>query len=208
MVVTYEATEPQRVMDKFEECRYRLVEMADCERTLDAVKFTYALSGFLYAFRTTVYRLIGVVRKKKGPQAARDLRNKLFAHQGIAFLKDRSDLETHGDGPVIWQRYLVNVSSSMCSRWERKADRFADRYSHSRFESPQTDVTRRIQAVDWQFANRPGNLIALCHDALAALEDFFRQSLAPDPAAAQIFAHGVGANQTSPLPPNSATGAS
>lgn len=208
MVVIYEATEPRRVMDKFEECRYRLVEMAECERTLDTVKFTYALSGFLYAFRTTAYRLIGVVRKKKGPQAARDLRNELLAHQGIAFLKDRSDLETHGDGPVIWQRYSVNVSSSMCSRWERKPDRFAGRYTHSRFESPQMDVRRSIQAVDWQFANRPENLIALCRDALAALEVFFRKSVAPDPSAAQIFAHGVGADQTSPLSPHFSTGAS
>jgi hypothetical protein len=175
----YEATEPQRVMEKFEECRYRLVEMADYERALDTQKFMYALSGFLYAFRTTAYRQIGVVRHRRGSQAGRDLRDKLWAHGSIGFLKDRSDLETHGNGPVIWQRYTVNVSSSMCGRWKHRLDRFADRYSRSRFESPSVEVTRSTQAVDWQFANRPENLIALCHDALSALEEFMRQSLAP-----------------------------
>jgi hypothetical protein len=181
----YEATEPQRVTDKFEECRYRLVEMANYEQALDAQKFMYALSGFLYAFRTTAYRLIGVVRTRRGPQAGRDLWNKLLAHNGIAFLKDRSDLETHGNGPVLWQRYKVNVSSSNCSRWDRKPDRLADRYNRSRFQSPSVDVERRIQAVGWQFANRPENLIPLCFDALTALEEFIRQSLAFDASTVQ-----------------------
>jgi hypothetical protein len=172
-------------MDKFEECRYRLVEMANYEEALDAQKFMYALSGFLYAFRTTAYRLIGVVRNRGGPQAGRDLWNKLLAHKGIGFLKDRSDLETHGNGPMIWQRYKVNVSTSTCSRRERKPDRFADRYNRSRFEAPNVEVKRSIQAVDWQFSNRPENLIALCLDAFAALEEFIRQSLAPDSSTAQ-----------------------
>jgi hypothetical protein len=192
--MNYEATEPQRVTEKFEECRFRLVEMADCERALDTVKFFYALSAFLSAFRTTAYRLIGVTRSRKGPQAGRELRDKMLAHPDIKFLKDMSDLETHGNGAVVWQRYKVNVGSVTCGRWTRRDDRWSTRYNRSRFESrfeyPPV-VSTTVQAVDWQFANRPENLIALCHDALSALEDLIRQSLALSPEPVNNFGCGV-----------------
>ena len=179
MRTDYEATEPQRALEKFEESRQRLIEMADHEQALNPQKFLYALSGFLYAFRTTAYRLIGVARTRKGAQAGRDLRNKMLANPTIAFLKDRSDLETHGNGPVIWKHYTVNVSSSMHSRWDREDDPWPNRYNHSRFESRWGSIRTNVHAAEWRFADRQSeNLIALCYDALAALEEFIRESLA------------------------------
>ena len=179
MRTNYEATEPQRVLEKFVESRQRLVEMADHEQALDPQKFLYALSGFLYAFRTTAYRLLGVVRTRKGQQAGRDLWNKMLANTSIAFLKDRSDLETHGNGPVIWKHYTLNISDSMHSRWNREDGPWPNRYNHSRFESRWGSVGASIQSAEWRFADRQSeNLVALCHDALAALEEFIRESLA------------------------------
>ncbi len=178
MRTNYEATEPQRVLEKFEESRQRLIEMADHEQALDPQKFLYALSGFLYAFRTTAYRLIGVVRTRKGQQAGRDLWNKILANPSIAFLKDRSDLETHGNGPVIWKHYTLNISDSMHSRWHREDDPWPNRYNHSRFESRWGSIGTSVQAAEWRFADRQSeNIIALCYDALAALEEFIRECL-------------------------------
>ena len=179
--MNYQATEPGRVIEKVQECRHRLAEMAEYERAMDQVKFLYALSGYLYAFRTAAYRLFGVVRSTKGPQAGRELRDKMLAHPDIRFLKDMSDLETHGNGAAVWQRYTVNIGTLPGSRWMPRNDRWNYRLGsrfESRFEYPPVTTTS-TQAVDWQFANRSENLIVLCHDAVLVMEDFIRQSLAP-----------------------------
>ena len=167
--VTANAKNPERVFDKARECHFFLVQMADCEKALDAEKFLYNLSAFMSAFRTAANRLCGVTENKRGEAASRILRSQLHHHPEIGFLLGRSNVEVHEDGVVVHQRYTVHVTTSVPDRWEP----IWQPESKSRF----SDVVGIRRAAGWQFLGNPKNLIELCYEALAAIEEYARQAL-------------------------------
>jgi hypothetical protein len=68
-VVTYRAKSPAGVRYKIDECRFFLTEMVEREKgETDANRIResgYALSAFMSAFRSALYRLRGVVEKQR-----------------------------------------------------------------------------------------------------------------------------------------------
>jgi hypothetical protein len=170
------ARTPERVFDKVRECRYYLVQIAEFERVLDTEKFLFSLSAFLSAFRTTAYRLYGVVEFRDGKSAKQNLKARLHSTPSIEFLLSKGITETHGDGAVVFHRYTVSTAASPgyrpASRWERCEDRW-----RSRFESRWPMPNVKVSPVDWQFQGSSENLVALCHDALTELESIARVSL-------------------------------
>jgi hypothetical protein len=171
------ARTPERVFDKVRECRYYLVQIGEFERLLDTEKFLFSLSAFLSAFRTTAYRLYGVVEFHHGKAAKQSVKERLHSASAIEFLFSRGITETHGDGAVVFHRYAVSSGDSNgqipTSRWARGANRWNSRYE-SRWPTPKV----RVSPVDWQFQGRAENLVALCHDALTELESIVRDLLA------------------------------
>jgi hypothetical protein len=103
--MNYRATNPARVGDKINECRFFLAQMADHEKAGDIEKFMYCLSAFLSSFRSGAFRLIGVVHTVRGKTGRDGLLVQLKSKTDIWFLKDRTDLEVHGDGAIVWPRY-------------------------------------------------------------------------------------------------------
>jgi hypothetical protein len=174
----YKATNPARVSDKIKECRFFLVQTAEHEKAQDTEKFMFCLSAFLSSFRTAVYRLIGVVHKVSGKVARDSLRVQLESKTDIWFLKDRTDLEVHGDGAIVWPRYTMSTLRSM-------HDSYANEWPHQRFRSRFEDRFRsrfRTQNVKvdieyWYFDGHHKNLIELCGDSLEELERIFRKEL-------------------------------
>ncbi len=160
--MNYKATNPQRVFDKVRECQYFLVLMADHERVLDTEKFLFCLSAFLSAFRSAIFRTYGVIESRCGGAACRALKNSL-RNTNIGFLKDATDLEVHGDGVTVRQRYTVHtiaVPDSVPERWRSKfgesgfGSRFGSRYR--KVPAVPRAMAGSSQAVDWQFEERPG----------------------------------------------------
>jgi hypothetical protein len=190
------ARTPECVFDKVRECRYYLVQIAEFERVLDTEKFLFSLSAFLSAFRTTAYRLYGVVEFRKGKCAKQSVKGRLHSTPSIEFLLSRGITETHGDGAVVFQRYVVSAANSSgqrpASRWERGGDRW-----RSRFESRWPMPNVKVSQVDWQFQGSSENLVALCHDALTELESIVRDSVgAPNASAGGDFTGVLAANFT------------
>jgi hypothetical protein len=174
------AKTPERVYDKIKECQFFVARMADYEQSADSPEhFLYCISAFLSAFRTVAYRLYGVTKTRRGKAAQVALRHQLHAHSQIGFLLSKSNVEIHEDGVRVWQRYNVNIGESMqwreSSRWNRNNDRWSSRVE-GRYPV-QTTVTVK----DWQFEGNQSNLIILCHDALAEMENFVRQNIQPTP---------------------------
>jgi hypothetical protein len=171
----YSAANPEGVFDKVRECRFFLVLMADYEKVLDTEKFLFCLSAFLSAFRTTAYRLCGVVQTKYGKAHAKIFWKKLLLHTDVRFLKEATDLEVHGDGVRVWQRYAASVGEAIPERWTPTFWKDTNRF-RSRHESFYRQVRATPQAIDWQFEARPENLIELCNDTLAQMEEMIRQA--------------------------------
>ena len=174
------ARNPQRVQDKVREARFFLVEMATYERAFDTEKFLYCLSAFMSAFRTIAFRLYGVTENVKGVTAKNALRSQLHGHTHIKFLIERTNVELHEDGVVVFQRYYTAVSSSETLPWGTNLRRRDERF-RSRFGSRYSEAVVVRQPAGWQFAGSSKNLIELCHDALEAMEGFIRQVLGTNP---------------------------
>jgi len=107
------ARTPERVFAKVRECRYYLVQIAEFERVLDTEKFLFSLSAFLSAFRTTAYRLYGVVEFRKSKFAKISVKGLLHSTPSIEFLLSKGITETHGDGAVVFRRYGVSAAHSL-----------------------------------------------------------------------------------------------
>jgi hypothetical protein len=103
----------------------------------------------------------------------RRVRDQLRTYKDIAFVKDISDLEMHGDGVVIWPRYKTEVPKLIPHRWSR------DMNSHgNRFDRYNRGIVKQV--VDWHFSNRPENLVDVCERAFAELEKIIQQELRPN----------------------------
>jgi hypothetical protein len=173
----------ESVQQKLREARFFLVLMADHEQALATEGFFFGVSAFLSAFRSIAYKLYGVTENKLGKQAKVDLMRDLHTHPLIGFLIESSNTEVHSDGVRLWQRYTIHYEERIPSRWGSRfirKPRFA-----SRFKTPYKGLKVSYRAIDWQFEERPTNLIELCHDALDAIEEFARQVLNAEPVATQ-----------------------
>jgi hypothetical protein len=159
------AKNPDRVLDKVREARFFLVQMASYEQALDTEKFLYCLSAFMSAFRTIAFRLYGVTENIKGAGAKRILKDQLHSHWEIKFLIERTNVELHEDGVVVFQRYTAQASSPEPSRWRRESRYDANRF-RSHFGSRYSEAVIIRQAAGWQFAGSSKNLIELCHDGV------------------------------------------
>lgn len=171
------AKNPDRVLDKVREARFFLVQMAGYEQALDTEKFLYCLSAFMSAFRTIAFRLYGVTENIRGAGAKRILKDQLYGHWEIKFLLERTNVELHEDGVVVFQRYTAQVSSPEPSRWTWGARLDVNRF-RSHFGSRYSEAVIVRRAAGWQFAGSSKNLIELCHDGVEAMEGFIRQVLA------------------------------
>jgi hypothetical protein len=172
------ARNPQSVSDKARECRFFLLQMAEYEKQLDTDKFLFCLSAFLSAFRTAAYRLYGVAKTKSGKEASHALQDQLHRHSEIGFLLESANVEVHEDGVVVYHRFRIQASATTPDRWN--APRWAPKPSkwQSRF-TPRYNKVAGVQLVEgWQFAGNSKNISELCHDALMALEEIFRRTLA------------------------------
>jgi hypothetical protein len=181
------AKTPERVYDKIKECHFFVARMADYEQSADAPEhFLYCVSAFLSAFRTVAYRLYGVTKTQRGKAAQVALRDHLHAHSQIGFLLSKSNVEIHEDGVRVWQRYKLNIGDSMqwrgSSRWNRNNDRWSSQVE-GRYPV-QTIVTVK----DWQFEGNQSNLIILCCDALAGMENFVQVEVGPSRCASRFRA--------------------
>jgi hypothetical protein len=172
------ATNPDRVFDKVRECRFFLEQMANYEKAQDIDKFLFCVSAFLSAFRTVAYRLFGVTQNRKGRPASLALQDQLHTHAEIGFLIQRAIVEIHSDGVMVYPRLTVHVTASIPDRWKSKWVPDTNKWQ-SRFTSRYGDVVGVRRAPGWQFGGNPKNLIELCSDALNAMEECARQSLAP-----------------------------
>jgi|SRR6267142_3022648 len=176
----YEATNPQHVFGKLDECKFFLGLLAGYRQRLDTEKqqrlpteFLHFVSAYLSAFRCAAYRLIGVVRHKDLAEGRR-VRDQLRSHTDIEFVRDISNLETHGDGVTIWPRYRVDVPvPSISNRWEKKDDRYRSRFDKWK------NSGMVVQVIDWRFSTRPENVVELCDRALAELEKVIHQEIGP-----------------------------
>jgi hypothetical protein len=188
------AKNPQRVVEKMDECRFFLVQMAEYEKAFDTEKLLHCLSAFLGAFRTVVNRLTGVTESRNGPVAKQALWCKLNLNPDIEFLLDRRNAEVHSDGAVIYQRFSVQVAEPLPRRWQSTLYRRTTWHCSSPWDdpwqSPSQEAVVTRQFTGWQFAENPKNLIELCHDALNALEEFYRQTVAPVASSTQLVEAG------------------
>ena len=174
--MTANAKNPDRVFDKVRECRFFLEQMAMHDGAHDIDKFLYSLSAFLSAFRTVAYRLYGVTENRKGKSASRAVQDQLHTHAEIGFLIQRSNVEAHEDGVLVYPRFTVRVTASIPNRWKSKWAPNTSKWQ-SRFTSRYDDVVGVRRAPGWQFAGNPKNVADLCSDALTSMEECARSSL-------------------------------
>jgi hypothetical protein len=180
------ASNPNRVLDKVQECRRALATMEQIEGAGNEQEFLDSLAHFLESFRTVSQRLYGVVKHQSGELRMKALKAQLNDHPRIGFIIDRAILETHGDGAMIWRRFNVSVCDDMQERWPARWEsawgvhtvRWPPRF-RSRFHP--TVQTHSIVGKDWQFAERPANLLELCRNGLDDLEDLVRQNISVTP---------------------------
>ncbi len=174
----YEATIPQHVFGKLDECRFFLGLLAKYRQKIDTggqqhlpIEFLHYVSAYLSAFRCAAYRLIGVVRHKDRAEGRR-VRDQLRSDKDIEFVRDISNLEMHGDGVTIWPRYRVHVPPlSIPNRWSRNDDKYRSRFDKWK------NSGMVVQVIDWRFSTRPENVVELCNRALAELEKVIQQEL-------------------------------
>jgi len=150
---------------------------------MDIEKLLYCLSAFLSAFRTAIYRSFGVVRAMYSNDASKRFLEALYRNADIKFLKEKTDLEVHGDGATVWQNYRVSLVHPAPSRWRsEKNDGWRSPLDRDRFQSHAASSLEggfKREAAGWQFDGHPKNLIELCHDSLEAFEEEFRKGLKP-----------------------------
>jgi hypothetical protein len=177
------ASNPQRVLDKLQECRRAWTKMVEIDRSGNEEELLDSLGHFLESFRSVTQRLYGVVEKQSGRPRMKVLEADLNSHPHIGFIIDRAVLETHGDGAVIWRRFNISVSDDMQARWPARwesarglhIERWPSRFE-SRFEP--TVRTQAIVGKDWQFAEQPRtSLLELCRAGLDDLESIVRQNI-------------------------------
>lgn len=154
---------PERVRDKLRECRFFLSKAARYDDAPGAEKFLYYLSAFLSAFRTAIYRLTGTVGC---PRKKAELRE----HPTIGFVWTRADVETHEGSTRVLKRYIE-------SDYDSKTPRFGGRFirkarHHSRFKTPSKTRVRE----GWRFEESSDNLMAVCDNAINALEEQVRKT--------------------------------
>ena len=166
----YTTTKAEGITEKIGECSFFLSQMAEHESRNDVKKYGYCLSAFLSAFRTTIYRLTGVVRATRDKAASDALQVSLESAHDIRFLKDATNLEVHGDGPKLWQVRIASRSdkSRFTSRFGRHSSRFNTR--------PVADTTRE-EIGFIQFAKHPTEIGRLCLDALEQLKQMAEREL-------------------------------
>jgi|SRR6266481_2423221 len=175
----YEATNPKQVFEKARECRYYLNQMVEHERAGDADKFVFSVSAYLESFRCVWDRLYGVTEHRLGSASAKALSARLKSNPQISFLRELANAELHGDGAVIWPRYVARVTyepqGSWPSRWSSRWDQ-ADRW-RSRFESRSQQRTSRTEFVRdyWQFEGNYMNLLELCRNGLDEIDILVKQ---------------------------------
>lgn len=180
--VHYIATNPDRIFDKCRECRFFLVQLAEHELEMDIEKFLYCLSAFLSAFRTAIYRSLGVVRTLHGKPVSETFRESLYKNADIKFLKETTDLEVHGDGARVWQNYRVSLIHPVPHRWQTERNgRWESPLNRDRFKSTMArgfgDGGFLREPAGWRFDGHPKNLIECCHDTLEAFEAAVRARL-------------------------------
>ena len=180
----YEAKNPKSVWDKFRECQRVLQDMTAHEQAHDTERLMSSLSAFLSAFRTTAYRLRGVVGSQQGEPVGENLWTQLRSHSEIGFLIDRANCEIHGDGAVVLPRYRMNIPDPIPGRWH---SRYVGRYV-SRWPSRWRSNYVVTEVKDWRFQERAENLIGLCAYALREMENFIQQTL-PNRAALSYLGH-------------------
>lgn len=166
--MTTGATNPERVWDKVRECRFFLIQMAEHEKAKETDKFLYCLSAFLSAFRTIAFRLYGVVQRRFDGAAKHALKNRLHSHAEISFLIERTNVELHEDGVLVFERFTVHG----VDHFPRETGRFSGRF-RARF-GPRLGIVIH-PAEGWQFAENPMNLVELCRDGLEAMESATRE---------------------------------
>lgn len=159
------AKNPEGVALKMRAGRYFLKRMAECAAAGDDEPFLYYLGAFLSAFRTVADRLCGVV----GKSAAKGLKEELRNHPDISFLRRSTDVDLHGDGPVVSPRYFIFTADFLSL--------LDDEFTLALKDGTEAEPAGEIIRDGWQFAERPQqDIIVLCHDALDALEDFVRRN--------------------------------
>ena len=172
----YQATDPKRVWDKLRDCKDILREMATHQDEKDTDKLMRSLGIFLSEFRTTANRVTGVMKTQYGEVAGRNLWTQLQSHAEIAFLIDRANCETHGDGAVVLPRFRIEGPLPMRERWPSNLS--AARFRTERYPPKWPTAPRVIKKPnDWRFHERPENIVALCRCALLELQNLIGQAL-------------------------------
>lgn len=173
----YEATKPEYVFAKLNECKFFLGLMGEYRQKIETerqqrlpAEFLYYISAYLSAFRSTAYRLIDVVRHRDASKG-RALGRQLRSHSDIECIRDISNLEMHGDGVVIWPRFKIVLPPSAPEPRSRYGSRFGGRYNRW------NEAGVIVQVIDWRFSTRPENLVDLCDRALGELEKLVSQSV-------------------------------
>jgi hypothetical protein len=171
----YTARNPNGVFEKIDEARSFLSQVRACQTESDTWNFKCSLSGFLTSFRTSADRLIGATDATKGEPEGAALRSRLKCCPNIAFLRDRTDIELHGDGAVVWPRYRVTIFSSPGGRFYRGYSRWGSRFeSANRFRSRLGLDGIERQLLGWRFDGSSMDLVELCEDSLRELESIAR----------------------------------
>lgn len=98
----YKATRLEGIPEKVDECKFFLGMMDTYKETTPIREFLWYLSAFLCAYRSLSYRLLGVVRHRKGSDDAKALGETLRSDRDIDLLRRLRDLEVHGDGVTVW----------------------------------------------------------------------------------------------------------
>src|ERR1700730_12897032 len=131
----YEATNPKYVFSKLDECKFFLGQLTEYRQRIDEgrqqhlpAEFLHYVSAYLSSFRCAAYRLIGVMRHRDILEGRR-VKDQLRTYADIAFVRDISDLEMHGDGVVIWPRYKTEVPKNLLPhRWSRDTSGHGNRF--------------------------------------------------------------------------------
>jgi hypothetical protein len=102
----YKASERRRIPEKIGECDFFLRQMNQAIGANGQPNdpFLFYFSAFLSAYRTLLYRAVGIVRSELGPIEAKLFWDKVLADRGMAALKNIADFEVHGDGITVYRR--------------------------------------------------------------------------------------------------------
>lgn len=172
-----EAKNPQRVLDKIEECRFFWVKMCDSADAENPQELLYFLSAFMAAFRTTVYRLYGVTKHLLDESTKEDLQRRVEQHPEVSFLVNSTHCEIHGDGPTIFRQFIVRPEPGFPSRLGE-----AKRYGGTYYRAG-VIITERN---GWQFVGHRKEILQLCREGREAIEQFAREVILTHRANVQL----------------------